>query len=321
MLRVGDWCVNPTSGQISRNGKSARLEARTMRLLLSLAEHAGEVVSIDFLLDHAWSGVIVTPDSVYQGIAALRKILGDDPHKPTYIATVPRLGYRMIAPVSPWPEASVTDRAGEGERAQKSSMPAAEGQHLVPPNADSEPAVRRWRARFRWAAGVAICPTLAGLTLFVFHGKLAHTAHATPPEIAQRSVAVLPFLDLTEGMKAEEFADGMTEEMIDKLSKLQGFRVPAPTASFYFKNKRVPIPEIGRTLGVAYVVDGSERKSGDRRRVAARLICADRGYVVWAKIYDRPWSDALTIQDDIACELMRALQASIESGIETGKTP
>src|ERR1700735_3337093 len=100
MLRIGTWCVNPTSGQISRDGESARLEARTMRLLLCLAEHAGEVVSIDDLLNQVWSGVIVTPDSVYQAVTSLRRLLGDDPKHPTYISTVPRLGYRMIAAVS-----------------------------------------------------------------------------------------------------------------------------------------------------------------------------------------------------------------------------
>src|SRR5713101_4030035 len=107
MLRVGDWCVNPKSGQISRNGETARVEVRTMRLLLCLAEHAGEVVSIDDLLTQVWSGVFVTQDSVYQSVASLRRLLGDDPKQPTYIATVPRLGYRLVATVSPWVDPSI----------------------------------------------------------------------------------------------------------------------------------------------------------------------------------------------------------------------
>src|SRR5580693_4425255 len=102
ILRIGTWRVNPSSGQISRQGETARLEARAMRLLLCLAEHAGEVVSIDDLLNQVWAGVIVTPDSVYQAVTSLRRTLGDDPRQPTYIATVPRLGYRMVAAVEPW---------------------------------------------------------------------------------------------------------------------------------------------------------------------------------------------------------------------------
>ena len=116
--------------------------------------------------------------------------------------------------------------------------------------------------------------------------------------VPQKSIAVLPFLDLTEGMEKEEFADGMTEELIDRLNKIPGLRVPAPTSSFYFKNKRVPIAEIAKALRVAYVLDGSVRKSGARVRVAARLIRADKGDVVWSETYDRPWNDILTVQDD-----------------------
>src|SRR5580693_9250314 len=117
ILRIGTWRVNPTSGQISRDGETARLEARTMRLLLYLAERPGEVVSIDDLLNQVWSGVVVSSDSVYQAVASLRRLLGDDPKQPTYIATVPRLGYRMVAKVSPWPESDLrTNAAKPGPR-------------------------------------------------------------------------------------------------------------------------------------------------------------------------------------------------------------
>ena len=132
----------------------------------------------------------------------------------------------------------------------------------------------------------------------------------------QKSIAVLAFLDLTEGMKGEEFADGMTEELIDKLSKIPSLQVPAPTSSFYFKGKQIPVAEIAKTLGVTYVLDGSVRKSGARLRVAARLIRADSGYVVWSETYDRPFDDILVVQDDIAGEVTKALRTSIEAGPE-----
>src|SRR5438045_2557681 len=106
LLRIGAWCVNPISCEISRDGETARVEVRTMRLLQCLVEHGGEVVSIEQLLNEVWSGVIVSQDSVYQSVASLRRLLGDDPKQPVYIATVPRLGYRLVATVSPW-----TDRA------------------------------------------------------------------------------------------------------------------------------------------------------------------------------------------------------------------
>ena len=115
-------------------------------------------------------------------------------------------------------------------------------------------------------------------------------------------------------MKEEDFADGMTEELIDKLSKIPGLQVPAPTSSFYFKGKQIPVADVAKTLGVVFVLDGSVRKSGGRVRVAVRLIRADNGYVIWSETYDRPFGDILMVQDDIAGEVTKALRASIDGG-------
>jgi len=241
-----------------------------MRLLLCLAGRPGEVVSIDDLLSQVWSDVTVSPDSVYQAVTSLRRLLGDDPKLPTYIATVPRLGYRMVATVSPWVD-----------------------QPIAP--------APRLRTGLTLAAGALVCLTLLGAFLF--------SGHPQP----QKSLAVLPFLDLTEGMSNETFADGITEELIDKLSKISGLRVPAPTSSFYFKGKQIPVADIAKTLGVVYVLDGSVRKSGARLRVAARLMRAENGYIIWSETYDRPLDDILMVQDDIAGEVTKALKASIET--------
>jgi transcriptional activator of cad operon len=312
MLRIGDWCANPASGQISRDGESARVEVRTMRVLMCLAEHAGEVVSIDDLLNQVWSDVIVAPDSVYQAVASLRRVLGDDPKQPTYIETVTRLGYRMVAKVSPWTDQFVA-QMGERTNAQASTsrVPDSE-QHPVAVTAYVRTHGTRLKTGITWTVGALIC--LALVAIFLFHGKLAYNTPPVLPAIAppQKSVAVLPFLDLTDEMNQEPFADGMTEELIDKLSKIPGLRVPAPTSSFYFKGKHITIGDIAKTLGVAYVLDGSVRKSGARLRVAARLIRVDNGYVVWSETYDRRFDDILKVQDEIAGEVTKALRASIE---------
>jgi transcriptional activator of cad operon len=306
-----------------------------MRLLLCLAEHAGEVVSIDDLLNLVWSEVTVTPDSVYQAVASLRRLLGDDPKQPTYIATVPRLGYRMVATVSPWAECSNEERSNEdrfkedrsnGDRsiAQTGSSQSSNRERQTSATSFAPTPVPRFGAGFAWAAGAGLSLALVIVLAFLFYGK-AHNNQSTQTVIAaqpQKSIAVLPFLDLTEDMNQEPFADGMTEELIDKLSKIPGLRVPGPTSSFYFKGKlwprshgtpQMPMADIARQLGVAYVLDGSVRKSGARLRVDARLIRADSGYVVWSETYDRPLGDMLWVQDDIASEATKALSASIEA--------
>jgi transcriptional activator of cad operon len=282
-----------------------------MRLLLCLAERAGEIVSIDDLLNHVWPEVIVTPDSVYQAVASLRRMLGDDSRQPTYIATVPRLGYRMVAMVGPWEE-QACEQAG-AVRPADSHQPTIPSMNDVSTPDASTPAPRL-NARFRWVAGIGFCLVL--VAAFLLSGKVVNSNHSASPAMIpqpQKSIAVLPFLDLTEEMDQEPFADGMTEELIGKLSKIQSLRVPSPTSSFYFKDKQIPIAEIARTLGVAYVLDGSVRQSGARLRVATRLIYADNGYVVWSETYDRSLDDILMVQDDIAGEVTKALWASIEA--------
>jgi len=286
-IHIGDWIVHPATGQIVRGSESLRLEARALRLLLCLAERAPQVVSIDELLSRVWPDVTVSPDSVYQVVATLRRQLGDDSRQPTYIATVPRLGYQMLAAVT--------------------SEPAV----LPPVAAASAPSPSRFR--FAWLVPVLLL-CIALVSAIILQGRISRRAPAaTPviPALLQPSIAVLPFLDLTPGMQEEEFADGMTEELIDKLAQVPGLHVPPPTSSFVYKGKQIPIAQIARALGVVYILDGSVRKDSTRIRVATRLVRADSGYVLWSATYDRPFKDILVIQDDIASSATRALAPSL----------
>ena len=307
ILCIGDWRVDPVSGQISRDGETARLDLRTMELLLFLADHAGETVSIDSLLKQVWNGVAVTPDSVYQSVMSLRRLLGDDAKQPRYIATVPRRGYRLIAIVAPWDDAIAPARDVRITGAPQ--HPPTVATRIPRPTIDR-------LAGFLLAISAVVCVALSvSVWLMRFHGNATSAGHpraAIGVSTSQTSVAVLPFLDLTEGMKQGEFADGMTEELIDQLSKVPGLRIPSPTSSFYFKDKQIPVSDFADKLGVAYVLDGSVRKSGARVRVAARLVRADTGYVVWSETYDRPWHYTVMVQDEIAEALTRAVKASLE---------
>lgn len=289
--------MDPALGEISRRGETVRVEVRTMKVLMCLAQRPGEVVSLDDLLNAGWEGVAVSPDSVYQAVASLRRLLGDDPKQPLYIATVPRLGYRMVAAVEPWAD----DHAGRSSDVT-SEVRTTSGSRVG----------SKWVVVTVLLIAIAIVLTWAVLIRSRVAGNSSGSAVLASQN--QRSIAVLPFLDLTDGMKEEEFADGMTEELIDKLSKISDFRVPAATVSFYYKDKRVPLADIAKQMNVVYVLDGSVRKSSARFRVAARLVRAENGYVMWSEDYDRPLGDKLWVQEDIAAEVAKALRASIDRG-------
>jgi transcriptional activator of cad operon len=309
-LRVGAWRVDPISSEISQGDQIVRIEARTMRLLLCLAERAGEVVSLDELLNQVWAGVIVTPDSVYQAIATLRRYLADDPKEPVYIATVPRLGYRMVAPVAPWID---TPACGM----DRSSEPTAAMAVL--------PTTGRTRANRRhgYVASVVVATIiLATCAAYLIHKgattrQLAAAARVSAP---RKSIAVLPFLDLTtQEMNEEYFADGLTEELIGDLSRIPGLRVPAPTSSFYFKGRKLAVADIAQQLGVTYVVDGSVRKSGNVYRVAVRLVRAANGYVVFTETYERPLGDLLSVQKSIAADAAKGIRNAMDAAADDVK--
>jgi TolB-like protein len=137
--------------------------------------------------------------------------------------------------------------------------------------------------------------------------------HAPPAvaAISDKSIAVLPFADMSEKKDQEYFADGMAEEIIDLLVKIPGLKVISRTSSFQFKGRTEDVQSIGTRLGVAYVLQGSVRKSGDRLRVTAQLINSRDGTHLWSQTYDRDLSDVLKMQDEIALALGRALQIAV----------
>ena len=291
-LRIGAWCADPLRGTLAQGSEVVRVDARCMRLLLCLAAHAGQTVSVEKLLDEVWEGVIVSPDSVYQAVATLRRQLGDDPKNPTYIATVPRLGYRLVAEVSVLSEAGQVIPPGSA----LASDPIA-----ISPRTEAS----SFPKSLRGAATLLLVCLLVGLGVFIY----AHRTGAAPP----KSVAVLAFSDLTsEAMDEEYFADGMTEELIDRLSHIPGLSVPAAASSFALKGKKLSIADIGKALGVAYVLDGSVRESASTLRITARLARVDDGFVVWSQSYDRPTQDKLQVQEDIAREVATSLAASVK---------
>jgi TolB-like protein/tetratricopeptide (TPR) repeat protein len=131
------------------------------------------------------------------------------------------------------------------------------------------------------------------------------------PAISDKSVAVLPFLDMSEKKDQEYFSDGLSEELIDLLTKVPDLRVPARTSSFFFKGKAEDIATIAKKLRVAHVLEGSVRKAGNTIRVTAQLIRADNGYHLWSETYDRELKDVFKVQDDIAGAVVTALKLKL----------
>jgi TolB-like protein/Tfp pilus assembly protein PilF len=139
----------------------------------------------------------------------------------------------------------------------------------------------------------------------------AATTGAAPSKVTEKSIAVLPFVDMSEKKDQEYFSDGLSEELIDLLAKTQGLEVIARTSSFYFKGKQVTIGEIARTLNVANVMEGSVRKAGNTIRVTVQLIRASDGVHIWSETYDRDLKDVFKVQDEIAQGVVQKLKLTL----------
>jgi TolB-like protein/DNA-binding winged helix-turn-helix (wHTH) protein len=333
-LRIGNYRVDPAIDEISRDGVVTKLEPRGMSLLLCLAKHAGQVMSVDRLLEEVWKDVVVGPDSVYQTVTTLRRSLKDDAKDPKYIVNVVRRGYRLIAPVSPWEEKSTSAPgttatiplvATDSEQRVPSIPPSASDAAVeADPAREPEPedarrqvavAPRTGHPRYIVPLTVLALALVGAAVVRVWISKepsRLSTALVTPSfSPPPNSIAVLPFVNLSGDKDQEYFSDGLSEELIDLLTKVPELRVPARTSSFYFKGKQATIGDIAKALGVAHVLEGSVRKSGNTLRITAQLVRVDNGYHVWSETYDRKLDDIFEIQDEIAGAVVTALRAHL----------
>ena len=307
-LRIGEWRVDPSLDEITREGTTIKLEPRAMRVLVCLAEHGGEVVSVEQLLDLVWKDVVVTPDSVYQAVAGLRRALGDDTKEPAYIANVLRRGYRLVAPVGPWiaPPLSGPDPG----RVVQSDHAAAP----IPVATSRWPMVQRpgWRGALVLLIAAAL--VAGGYWLVHLRTRAAPRAAGDDVQVAEAqkaSVAVLPFLDLSDTKDQQYLADGLAEELIQRLATARQLHVAARSSSFYFKGKQAAPAEIAKSLGVSYLLEGSVRKAGGTLRITTHLVRTGDGYDLWSQTYDRPLADVLEIQDEIAGGVVQQFNLSI----------
>jgi TolB-like protein/DNA-binding winged helix-turn-helix (wHTH) protein/Flp pilus assembly protein TadD len=300
---VNDLTIDTGTQVVGRAGDTIALPKLSYDLLLVLVRAAPNLVSLDELMKLVWPGIVVSPETVSQRVKLLRDALGDDPREPRYIAGLRGRGYQMIA-------------AAKEIEAEPAASPAT---------ATVEPAASPAKLRRNRLLLIALCVVFVLAIGWILADKFwipkpisqGKVTTATPAlaAISEKSIAVLPFVDMSEKKDQEYFSDGLSEELIDMLSKVRELRVPARTSSFYFKGKQVTIADIAKALGVAHVLEGSVRKSGNTLRVTAQLIRVDNGYHVWSETYDRKLDDIFKIQDDIAGSVVKALKVSLMGGV------
>ncbi|MGH8025592.1 MAG: winged helix-turn-helix domain-containing protein, partial [Pseudoxanthomonas sp.] len=309
--RFGGIVVDAGAYTISRNGQSVAVEPKAFSVLLVLLRRAGQLVSRDELLDAVWGHRHVTPGVLTRAVAQLRTAL-DDRAEPHYIQTQHAVGYRFIGVLeadeaapsdaerlvqeAPAPPAHAT-AVGEDMPAPVRVTEEALSPALAYTGSERRGAHRFWR--WQWAAFAALMLALLAWAW------LQH--RPTQVRLAEPSIAVLPFTNLSENRDNDYFAEGLAAEMHDALAGVQGLKVAAQVSPATVLKQGGDVKALGALLGVATVLDASVRREGQRVRINARLSDCATGYTLWTRSYDRQLSEVFDTQVEIADEAVRSL--------------
>lgn len=288
---LGSWKIEPQTGSvIGPSGETGHLEPKVTEVLLRLAENANQVVTREQLLDVVWHGRVGSDEQLTRAISELRRAFHDDPNHPTYIETVPKRGYRLIQTVRPI------------EYISEKNAPAKSNSYFNRRN-----------------VGFFAFSLLALGLLYVVFDK--YEIHSTNNAVVapEQSIAVLPFVNISNEPDFEYLSDGISEEIINLLADVPGLKVIGRTSSFSFKGKSEDLRVIGRALGVKTLLEGSVRKSGNNVRIVAQLVDASDGSHIWSHTYDRVLDDVFAVQQDVASAVIKSLNIRIAEMPQRGR--
>ena len=300
ILCFGVFELDSSTGELRRSGVLLKLRPQAARVLALLASRSGELVTRAEIQNEIWSSDLSVDFD--QGlnfcIRQIRNALGDHADAPRFIETVPRRGYRFLVPV----------------RTHDFVAVAVEPEGSLPQEESSERALPEQRDGRRPAAAAAvflaaICLVTLIAVALAGYGRTEQQASASGGQI--RSIAVLPLANLSGDPQQEYFADGMTEALIGQLSALRDVRVVSRTSVMQFKQPRKPVPAIAKELNVDALVEGSVLRSADRVRISVRLVGGRTDENVWADVYERPTSDVLGLQAEVAQAITRQIQSRL----------
>jgi TolB-like protein/DNA-binding winged helix-turn-helix (wHTH) protein/Flp pilus assembly protein TadD len=299
-MRFGTFEADLGTRELRKSGRRIKLHGQPFAVLALLLERPGEAVPREELRQRLWStDTFVDFDAgVNTAINRLREALGDSADTPRFIETLPRRGYRFIAPIE----------------AESSDQPVAPGIPAKPPLSDGvqtvAPVLASVHGRRTKAFGLGLAVVVALLIVLSWTSVHEHLLrHSSPSHI--NSLAVLPLANLSADPGQDFFADGMTEALITDLGKISALRVISRTSVLQYKSTRKSLPEIARELNVDALVEGTVLRSGNRFRITANLVQANPEKHLWAESYESEVGDILPLQAQVAQAVAREIQVKL----------
>ncbi len=279
----GEYELDLRLHELRRNGSVCAIEPQVFDLLRYLVENRDRLIGREELNEQLWQGRFVSDASLSTAVKQARQAIGDSGKTQDFIRTVPRRGFRFVGEVTVRGAVDATESAaGPAETKRK------------PPG------------KMPWIPAFAVALVMFVSTgLMIWHGSRGEEPGEKP------SIAVLPFDNMSGDPAQDYFADGMTDDLITQLSKVDGLFVIARNSTFTYKGKHAKVQDIALDLGVRYVLEGSVRREGGKIRINTQLTDGQTGGHVWADIFDRETRDIFALQDDVIAKIVAALRVTL----------
>lgn len=304
LLRFASFELDVYAGELRKYGVKLRLQGQPVQVLAILLQAAGDLVTREELRRRVWQDdtFVDFDHALHNTVARIRDVLGDSAQSPTYIETLPRRGYRFIAQV---------ERVQALEEAQQ-SISDESGDDVNETTGIPAPAIPRAAKGRGLMLALIACGTISVAVGFAFRHL-----HDRSAERSVRSVAVLPLQNLSGDPSQEYFADGMTDELITEMSRIQALRVVSHTSVMEYKGTRKHLPQIARELGVNDIVEGSIVREGCQVRITVQLLDGPNDSHLWGEDYQRPLQSILNLQREIARAISQQVRVKLISKPQT----
>jgi len=322
IVRFGVFEVDLKACELRKHGFRIKLAEQPFQVLAFLLERPGEIVTREELRDRLWPGdtFVDFDHGLNNAVMRVREVLLDSSEHPRYVETVPRRGYRFVAPVEetsvPPPVPATIELEGG------STSPASSASNPVLAHTISEhPGVPRWFTS-RLAGAIAIVVVgLAALLAFTIHARNVATNQVNATR--STSLVVLPLENLSGDKDQDYFADGMTDELIANLAKIRSVHVISRSTAMTYKGTRKPLSEIARELNVDAVVEGTVMRVGSRVRITAELVQVSTDHHLWADTYESQMGDVLALQNRVSAAIVNEIRINLtpEERERLAKTP
>ena len=294
LYQFGPFRLDPAERLLLHEGQAVPLSPKAFDLLVLLTENSGHLLEKDDLMKKIWPETVVEEVNLAHNISIIRRALASRGDVHEYVETVPKRGYRFVAPVQNLAAKNVGQAATE--------IASREGKE-----AKTVASMTRWPVAL---AGAVLAATAVTVLVWLDPGEWrARLLGGHPPPV--QTIAVLPLQNLSGDAAQDYIADGMTEALTTDLARIESVHVISHTSAIQYKTAKKPLPAIARELRADAVVEGSVQRSGSHVRVTAQLVRASDDRHLWADTYERDFRDVLALQDEVASDIAKQIESRL----------